>query len=106
MDILLSEQGQQLIITLSGKLDQAHATALSERLLKLCEQRLKPEVIIDLGQCEEIGSLGFGALVGFRLSPPIAPLPVRIVAANAQVLRDMHLLRLEKIFDIAVQENT
>lgn len=100
MNIDVTLKDDELNITLIGRLDDGSAMALSERLLLLCRDRLRERIAIDLARCETVGSLGFGALVSFRLAAPIAPLNVRLCNVSPDIREGIRVLRLDKLFDI------
>ena len=102
MDIEISENPHNpslLEITLRGCLDESAATALSERLLLLCEGKIRDSIVINLKECEPKGSLGYGALVSFRLSPEVAGKKVSLLNVNAQIQESIRTLRLNVLFD-------
>lgn len=100
MQILFGESDKVLVIHLSGSLRESAATALSERLRRLCRGRLKDSVVIDLTQCEHVCQQGLGALVGFRLAPELASRHVTLLSRAPNVQEWTKTLRLKEIFEI------
>lgn len=100
MNLQCRETSDTLIVTLEGKLDESSATGLPARLTQLCDGKNQSNIVIDLTDCNVDCSLGYGALVAFRLSPAVLKRHVSIQNALPEVVTGMRALRFEKLFKL------
>jgi anti-anti-sigma factor len=100
MNVHFEETAEALVISLDGQLDDSSASSLPSRMTALCRGKSQNKIILNLGTCRVESSLGYGALVNFRLSPMVLKKSVTIQNAVPDVLNGMKALRFEKLFSV------
>lgn len=98
MNIRVHDTPTSLIVHLHGALTASTAVDFAERLHAMCPQPLQKRVVLDLQECETIESLGFGALITFRLSPGLRDQPFAIRGASPTLLENIKGLHLDSLF--------
>lgn len=101
MNVSCQETPDSLVVTLDGHLDETSASSLPSKLTNICGGKQQNKIVIDLKSCRVESSLGYGALVAFRLSPNVLGKQVTIQNAIPDVLTGMRALRFEKLFNLA-----
>lgn len=100
MEIQIDTSADEISISLVGNLTTHQATSFAERLLLLCVGKFRESIVIDLSQCSTIDSLGYGALVGFRLAPEVHGKVVKLVGVNETIHAQLRTLHMENLFEI------
>ena len=106
MVIQIEVEGHCLVISIEGDLNETQSIALADRILNLCPPAIPEQVEINLSKCSSICSQGIGALVSFRLAPPISSSAIRISGHSPQIERQMRALKLDRLFAFAALSST
>ena len=98
IDVLLSEQGSTLVVSVQGELDVAAAPELADEL-KTVDIGSFEKVVVDLLQVGFMDSSGLGALIALRNEYPDTE--VALVADNdGLVSKVLRLTSMEELFPI------
>ncbi len=100
MNLHFHETSDSLVFSLDGQLDDNAASSLPSRMTTMCNGKSQTKIVLDLSSCNVESTLGYGALVAFRLSPFVLNKQVTIQNAVPNVRTGMKALRFEKLFKV------
>lgn len=100
MEVDVEKAKNETHVRLSGELSGNQSTGFSERLLQLCGNDVGSKVVLDLSSCTRIDSIGYGALVNFRLAETILDKAVYLKKPSKTIAEQLALLNLNHLFVI------